>query len=360
MNLLGPIVLPEQAAPATPASGSAAIYAKTDGKVYLKNDAGTEYDLTATAGGTDPVVRTYSASDTWSKPEGLAYVLVSCWSGGGGGGSGRRGAASTHRCGGVGGSGGRLVWRMIPASELDATMTITVGAGGDGGAAVTADNTNGNTGGDGGNTEFTGSIVGTLVRARSGRGGTAGGQSSTANPGNSYTDNIPSVAPFSTFPSSGGIGRTNTGGSSVAHSDSNNPVPCVGGGGAGGVSTANTVGNGGAGANVAHDSGAGLGTNTAGVAGTTTGSRNGGDGTSSSTRGGNALILGDVGGLYVGSSGGGGAGGDSAGTIAGGNGGNGGITAGGGGGGGSTNGANSGRGGNGGNGFCVIVEFYGA
>lgn len=41
----------EQAAPSTPASGKAVIYAKTDGKVYSKDDAGTEYDLTAGSGG---------------------------------------------------------------------------------------------------------------------------------------------------------------------------------------------------------------------------------------------------------------------------------------------------------------------
>lgn len=33
---------------ATPSSGSLVIYAKTDGKIYAKNDSGTEFDLTAT------------------------------------------------------------------------------------------------------------------------------------------------------------------------------------------------------------------------------------------------------------------------------------------------------------------------
>jgi hypothetical protein len=37
----------EDAAPATPETGYARVYAKTDGKVYSKDDAGTEYDLTA-------------------------------------------------------------------------------------------------------------------------------------------------------------------------------------------------------------------------------------------------------------------------------------------------------------------------
>jgi hypothetical protein len=38
----------EMAAPSTPANASLALYAKTDGKLYSKNDAGSETDLTAT------------------------------------------------------------------------------------------------------------------------------------------------------------------------------------------------------------------------------------------------------------------------------------------------------------------------
>lgn len=37
----------EVAAPGTPSAGQAVIYVKSDGKIYLKNDAGTETDLTA-------------------------------------------------------------------------------------------------------------------------------------------------------------------------------------------------------------------------------------------------------------------------------------------------------------------------
>ena len=38
-------------APSTPASGEGVIYEKNDGKLYFKNDAGTETDLTASGGG---------------------------------------------------------------------------------------------------------------------------------------------------------------------------------------------------------------------------------------------------------------------------------------------------------------------
>lgn len=41
----------EMPAPPTPPTGSLFLYAKTDGKLYVKNDAGTESDLTAGAGG---------------------------------------------------------------------------------------------------------------------------------------------------------------------------------------------------------------------------------------------------------------------------------------------------------------------
>lgn len=40
----------EVAAPSTPSAGQAVIYVKSDGKIYLKDDAGTETDLTASGG----------------------------------------------------------------------------------------------------------------------------------------------------------------------------------------------------------------------------------------------------------------------------------------------------------------------
>ena len=57
----------EIAAPGTPASGFGYTYAKTDGKLYFKNDAGTEYDLTATGGVSDGDYGDISiASGVWS------------------------------------------------------------------------------------------------------------------------------------------------------------------------------------------------------------------------------------------------------------------------------------------------------
>lgn len=47
----GWVELQEVAAPGTPPGGRARVYVKTDGKIYLKNDDGTEYNLTAGAAG---------------------------------------------------------------------------------------------------------------------------------------------------------------------------------------------------------------------------------------------------------------------------------------------------------------------
>lgn len=53
----------EVAAPATPSAGQAVIYVKTDGKIYLKDDAGTETDLTA-SGGAAPTYSAYTPTLT--------------------------------------------------------------------------------------------------------------------------------------------------------------------------------------------------------------------------------------------------------------------------------------------------------
>lgn len=49
--MTGPVVLTEAAAPSTPASGTVALYAKTGGKIYKKDDAGSESELGAGGGG---------------------------------------------------------------------------------------------------------------------------------------------------------------------------------------------------------------------------------------------------------------------------------------------------------------------
>ena len=50
VNGLGSLTVGEMAAPSTPASGNVVVYAKTDGALYIKNDAGDEFNLTEGGG----------------------------------------------------------------------------------------------------------------------------------------------------------------------------------------------------------------------------------------------------------------------------------------------------------------------
>lgn len=61
-----PLLINEQAAPGTPASGYYAIYAKTDGILYGKNDSGTESPLS-------PITTTFTPAFSW------AVVGTSSW-----------------------------------------------------------------------------------------------------------------------------------------------------------------------------------------------------------------------------------------------------------------------------------------
>lgn len=45
------VLIEQSVSPTTPSTTKLVIYAKTDGKVYAKNDAGVEYDLTSSGGG---------------------------------------------------------------------------------------------------------------------------------------------------------------------------------------------------------------------------------------------------------------------------------------------------------------------
>jgi hypothetical protein len=83
---------------------------------------------------TTPVVRTYLNSGsphTWTKPTGLKYVVVEVVGGGGGG----QGAASSSDASGGGGGAGGYSRKVITASSLGATETVTTGAGGAGGVS---------------------------------------------------------------------------------------------------------------------------------------------------------------------------------------------------------------------------------
>jgi hypothetical protein len=262
----------------------------------------------------------FTANGTWTKPAWAKTVRVILFGGGGGGGSGRRGAAASARAGGTGAYGSTAVEKVFAASDLTATVAVTIGAAGTGGAAITVDSTNGNDGTAGGDTTF-----GAFLRKRgavSGKGGTTANTSSTTS-ADDPTGNSPT--PQSTLIASDVIGLVPT-----------NSFDTGGGqGGAGGsISTGNAELAGQKGSYAAADPSQSPAAK--GAAGT------------SGSNGTNSAITG------MGGGGGGGGGANPAG--AGGAGGAGGIGAGGGGGGASVNGSNSGAGGNGGAGKAFVIS----
>lgn len=258
--------------------------------------------------------------------------------GGGGGGSGRRGVSGSAG-GASGGANGSGFYYKMPVSSLGgggATINYVVGAGGAGAPPQNADNTDGNSGGQGTQTSF-GNIKPLLTdnRGRPGNSTTSG--SGVSNTGLLYTG---VAAPIGTSLSVG-FG-TNTIGRTPGISTTS-ILGTAGGGGSGADSgTAYLAGNGGY-VKTLDNSATIL---AGGAGGIESGTINGGAGATSNTSNGPMLS----------GTGGGGGGGQSTGLVAG-DGGAGGPGCGGGGGGGSLNGTNSGAGGAGGDGYIYIIEY---
>ena len=265
---------------------------------------------------------------TWTKPAGAKSVDVHVISGGGGGASGRKGGAGTVAPGGGGGGGGSYSIRSFSASLLGATEPVTVGAGGNGGAAVTANTTNGNAGITGGNSSF-----GAWV-ATTGGGGAPIPTTSSGGAGSSAS----SRAIFQG--SSGGAGSV---GAATGTAGGTSAAGAAGGGGGGGLIATPTVAFAGGAGGVALGSFITGGQASAGALG----GGNGGTGPSGPTN------------TAIPASGGGG-GGSSVTATNGGAGGAGGLYGGGGGGGGagldSVN--NSGAGGAGANGIVIVTTYF--
>lgn len=270
------------------------------------------------------VITKYTAAGAYSfTANAKTRIIVGALCGGGGAGaSGRQGTAALSAGGGAGGGGGFTMFTVL-RSDLAFPVTVTVGAGGIGGAAQASPNTNGNPGTDSGNSSF-----GSYFRALGGTRSTFGGEnvSGSGNPGG--------AAMFQGL--AGGNGVINA--APTNGSTSSSGFAAGGGGGGGGPQAATFSKGANAVVLTVFNLAQSLGGQTAGAAGA--------DGA--------ALTVYPAGG----SGGGGGASGDSAGTVAGGRGGNGGAPGGGGGGGGgSVSGASSGAGGNGADGAVWIIEF---
>lgn len=330
----------------------------TSGNVLTSN--GTTWASTAPSGSAN--FQEFTCSGTYTKPSGANFVLVEAWGGGGGGSSGPR--SSCLRPGGGGGGGGSYTQRLFKAACVGATVTVTIGAGGSGGASRTTDNQNGLQGSVGGDTTF-GSLLTAyggggapavslgLSNAGGGAGVLSAGSSGSVTPGAPVSRTSTYNIVYGQFGGGFGCGSTNCGGQ-----------PSGWGGGSGGRGSGNCCaviraatpggssfqggpggGGGGGRGNLSkayYDAAAGggiTGSIGGGAAGGAGGCCNGVAGTAGSGRQGGG---GGGGGKY-GAGGAGGAGGQPAG--------------GGGGGGASYNGFNSGAGGNGGKGLVRVYTW---
>lgn len=307
--------------------------------------------------GSDPIIRTYTASGTWTKPLGQSFygVYVGCVGGGAGAPSGAVGTGSAGISAlvpGNSGGGGAIVWSFIPTSTLPSSVTITVGSGGSGGVNNSTTYSNASGGSGGGRTTF-GNFVTASGADTPGQGpfnSNSGGGQSGFQAGQlfaSYPQNFP-LCMGGGAPTGYGVSITMTG------NDGGNNSWGTAAGGSGGTTSGSIVRNAGRGGRMYN-----LGVISADPTGGTGGTgQTGSNGINSYNV--NWFIDPTVSlPLGPGSGGGGGGAGDLNGTIAGGNGGNGGIGAGGGTGGSSRSGVKAGNGGRGGDGLCVVIEIYG-
>ncbi len=122
----------------------------------------------------------FTADGTWTKPAWAKSVIIEAIGAGAGGGSGAVGDDSAPRFGGGGGGAGGVARMTLLASEIGASLAITIGAGGTGAAGV-FDNADaeGLDGADGGETRISDDGTSLLV-AEGGKGGRGGSTSAQA------------------------------------------------------------------------------------------------------------------------------------------------------------------------------------
>lgn len=134
---------------------------------------GTQWVLDSSTRRPALAAATFTATGTWTCPQGVTQALLIGWGGaggGGGGGTGTTGASGPCATGG-GGGGGAQDRAMLVAVTAGNSYPVTIGTGGTGGSAG-ADGT------PGGDTTF--DVLATMIGASGGIGGAVGASSSAS------------------------------------------------------------------------------------------------------------------------------------------------------------------------------------
>lgn len=177
-QVLKSLQLVTQSYSGTPSTGTGALYA-SGSTLYFENTTGTIFPLGLSGGGDGYIiVREYTGSapgggtltPTWNNNSSIKYIQVICVGAGGGGGGGVVRNQAIQLTGGAGGGGGAIAWGFFDSASLtQPSYTISIGAGGAGGAGRTSISA----GGTGANGQYT-TFGGTMVSASGGSGGGGG------------------------------------------------------------------------------------------------------------------------------------------------------------------------------------------
>lgn len=188
---------------------------------------------------TKPVTIIYTASGTWTKPTGLRYINVEVVGGGGGGG----GTTTNQESSGGGGAGG-YSRKYIPVGSLGATETVTIGASGGGGSSGGGTGSTGGTSSFGAHCSATGGVGGTQNSSGGDGGSGSGGDLNTSGGGGGGGLNTNAVSGIGGTSFFGGGGK----GLSSSGNGQNADAYGAGGGGAKSSGSAQSGGDGKAGA----------------------------------------------------------------------------------------------------------------
>lgn len=268
------LVLNKVASPSTPAAGKASVYYSSTlspAALAAIDESGNIMRLGGFTTKDYRVVRTvnlYNGTTSYTPTSGVTAVSIFAVGGGGAGGGAGAGVAATSFGIGSGGGGGGAATAFL-AANLGGACVVAIGAGGVAGTAGA------NAGGNGGNTTFTDTGATLRLQASGGTGGTgsatsatlgghaAGGAGGAASgtPVEGVTGTTfqgedghwsmvwaPTLAATGALSGRGGASVYGSGGASIQTSGPGAAGRKYGGGGSGGIDSAATARQGGAGA----------------------------------------------------------------------------------------------------------------